>query len=215
MAAGRVVGPPPAVPISTAPPAASRPTNACSLSQCQHRTQLGRRLCKRKLQEKFLGFPEEFERPALGAAVYTANNIQVNNGMAARLTLYQYDFVEGSNQLSPRGRDQLAKIAALLPLSFSPVVIERTLDEPGLADARRAAVLAELGRGLFPVPAERVVVAAPAALGLRGIEADLTAQALLMRTSVGSPSLDSSTSPGPYAGATQTISTLGSGGGPR
>jgi hypothetical protein len=168
-------------------------------------------MCKRKLQAKVLGWPEEFVRPPLGASLYANMNLQVGNATAAGMTLYRYDFEEGSDRLSPRGRVQLAKMAAQLPLTFFPVVVEPTPGAPGLADARRLAVLAVLARGTFPVPAERVVVATPAAIGLQGVEGELLSQGRLARLAVGGPDVGTDAGPGGYVGATQTISTLGGG----
>jgi hypothetical protein len=195
--------PPPAAPtgIAAQPP--------CAPGHCNHRGYFHRQACKRRLQEKFLGFPEEFVRPPLGSALYATMQTQVNNGTATRMTLYDYDFVPGSGQLSLKGRDQLAKIAAQLPGTFYPVVIERIPADPALEQARRLAVIAELGRGPFAVPAERVIVGMPQAVGLRGVEADLIGQGLLMRTAAGGPPLGSGAFAGGFVGASQTITVLG------
>jgi hypothetical protein len=90
--------------------------------------------------------------------------------------------VAGTNRLNPRGKEQLAKIAALLPANFFPVLIERTADGPELDEARRQVVLDELLRGPFPVPMERVVLGDPLGKGLRGVEAELIHQNLLLQT---------------------------------
>jgi hypothetical protein len=96
----------------------------------------------------------------------------VGNGGAAQMVFYRYDFVDGQSRLNLRGRDKLLAVAARLPATFDPVIVERTPREPGLDQARRAAVLAALG-GAFPVPAERVVVGVPIANGLPGQDAVL------------------------------------------
>jgi hypothetical protein len=166
-------------------------------------------VCKRRLQEKFLGFPEEFVRPPLGAALYNNNNVQVANGIAARMTLYRYDFVEGTDQLTLRGRDQLAKIQAQLPSTFFPIIIERTPNNPELEASRRLAVVTELSQGSFPVPAERVLIGAPSSLGLRGVDGELIYQNQLGRMALGGPPVSAYTGPGGFDAATQTISTLG------
>jgi hypothetical protein len=129
--------------------------------------------CKRKLQACFLGYPEEFGAPPLGHSVYLNGRTQVENGEAVRMVLYHYDFEEGGARLTLRGRDQLAKIADLLPRNFFPVVIERTPEMPELAEARRMFVLQALAQGPFPVPPERVLVSAPPTPGLRGFEAEI------------------------------------------
>jgi hypothetical protein len=131
-------------------------------------------------QDCFLGFPEEFHEPPLGHSVYAAYKTQVANGAAARMVLYRYDFVDGCGLLNPRGKERLAEIAALLPHTFFPVVIEGCA--PGLDESRRLAVLEELGRCPFPIPPQRVVVGRPIAVGLSGTEALLVYQNLLFQT---------------------------------
>jgi hypothetical protein len=120
-----------------------------------------------------LGFPEEFEARPLGASVYQNYDTHVANGEAARMVLYQYDFLPGGEGLNYRGLDRVAQIQALLPRNAFPVVIERTPDCPQLAEGRRAAVLNALGHGPFPIPPERVVIGPPIALGLQGVEAEI------------------------------------------
>jgi hypothetical protein len=107
---------------------------------------------------------------------------QVGNGDATRMVLYHYDFVGGSRCLNLRGRDQLARIAAMLPENFYPIIIERTPDAPELAEARRLVVLNELALGPFPVPPERVIIGLPLTYGLNGAEAIAIYQNLLSQT---------------------------------
>jgi hypothetical protein len=130
-----------------------------------HRTQ-----CKRHLQEHFLGYAEEFNEWPLGEAAYAHARAQVANGQAARMVFYHYDFVDGSSQLNTRGRDKLAAVAANLPTSFFPIMVERTPKEPGLDQSRKTVLLAELARGSFPVPAERVLIGPSIANGMSGFE---------------------------------------------
>ncbi len=69
-------------------------------------------------------------------------------------------------------RDKLAAVAATLPTTFYPVVIERTpTGHPGLEQSRRSVLLAQLAQGSFPVPAERVVIGPSIAYGMAGFEA--------------------------------------------
>jgi hypothetical protein len=135
-----------------------------------HRTQ-----CKRNLQEHFLGYAEEFNEWPLGEALYAHGRIQAANGQAARMVFYNCDFVDGTSRLNLRGRDKLAAIAATLPTTFFPVVIERTPavtpEATALDQARRSVVVAQLARGSFPVPAERVVIGPGIAYGMAGFEA--------------------------------------------
>ena len=177
-----VIVPPPS-PMIPVPPGLNA---GCTPGHCSHRTVLTRRRCKRKLQELFLGFPEEFERPALGALMHQANAIQVGNAEAASMILRPYDFESGTVMLNQRGRDKLAVIEARLPSSFSPVVIERTKSSV-IDEARRSAVLAALVKGSFPIPSERVVVGPSVSGGLAGQDAELIHVDTLLRTSKGGP----------------------------
>jgi hypothetical protein len=150
------------------------------------RTRVGAwyRRCKQRLQAWFLGFPEEFEAPPLGASVYACARTQVANAEAARMILSPYHFVDGTDQLTPWGKNQLAMIAHLLPANFFPVVIEAT-PCPALDEARRLAVLNELGHGAFAVPPERVVIGPAIARGMSGVEARITNANFLLGVQAG------------------------------
>jgi hypothetical protein len=117
----------------------------------------------------------------LGLSVHSHARTMVANGQAALMVLYQYDFVDGQPHLNHRGYDQLVKIAGLLATHPAPLVIERTPWQPGLAEARRLAVLNELARNACPIPPERVVIGKPAANGLSGTESDIIYRNLLNR----------------------------------
>jgi hypothetical protein len=136
----------------------------------------------RRLQGKILGYPEEFEPRPLGASLYETNKIMVANAAEAGLVLHRYDFLEGSNELNTRGGDQLAKFAAQLAVSPFPLIVERTPENPALAESRRFAVLARLARGPCPVMSDRVLVGVPKAHGLSGSDAQVIAGNALGRT---------------------------------
>jgi hypothetical protein len=129
--------------------------------------------CKEKLQACFVGYPEEFIAPPLGYFVGLHIQAQVASGEAARMVLHDFDFIDGSDRLNLRGNDQLVKISCMLPRNFFPIIIERTPNRPGLAEARRAAVINTLAQGNFPVPPERVIVGTSIAPDLRGADAEL------------------------------------------
>jgi hypothetical protein len=135
----------------------------------------------RRVQGKFWGYPEEFEPRPLGASLYEHGKIMVANGAAARLVLYQFDFIDGTSELSPRGVDQLAKFAVQLAASPFPLIVERTPDL-GLAERRRYAVLARLAGGPFPLPSDRVLVGVPTPNGMSGIDAHIIGSNSLTRT---------------------------------
>lgn len=146
---------------------------------------------KARAQERYWGYPEEFEEPPLGMSLEANLDAQRLNGDAARMVLYDYDFVPDSDQLKWRGKQRLVKIARMLPENFLPVIIEPApgmrYDTPAgplyvrrnrwdlspldkeqldgrldeLDQARRATVLRELTKLPFPVPEERVIVVSP------------------------------------------------------
>ena len=129
----------------------------------------------RRLQGRFYGYPEEFTPRPLGAALYDHNLAMTANAAAARLTLYQFDFVQGSDQLSPRGVEQLARLVPQLLASPFPLIVERTPADPALAARRREAVALRLAQGPCPIPPDRVLVGAPIANGLSGVDAQVIA----------------------------------------
>jgi len=141
----------------------------------------------RRLQGKMLGYPEAYEPRPLGAALYEHGKIMVANGAAARLVLYQYDFVQGSSELTPRGLDQLAKFTAQLAASPYPLLVERTPDDPGLAERRRYAVLAKLAVSPSPLSSERVLIGVPTPHGMSGIDAYIIGNNSLSRTQAYGP----------------------------
>jgi hypothetical protein len=136
----------------------------------------------RRLQGRLWGYPEEFEPRPLGSAMYEAGKIMTANAAEAGLVLHRFDFVEGTSELSQRGGDQLAKHAAQLAVSPFPLIVERTPENPALAESRRYAVLAALARGSCPVPSDRVLVGVPKAHGLSGTDAYVIAGNALGRT---------------------------------
>ena len=136
----------------------------------------------RRVQGKFLGYPEEFEPRPLGSSLYEHGKIMVANGAAARLVLYQYDFLDGTSELNQRGLDQLAKFTAQLSVSPFPLLVERTPGDPVLAERRRYAVLARLATGPCPLPSDRVLVGVPAAHGMSGVDAYIIGNNSLSRT---------------------------------
>ncbi len=168
-------GPPPSWPIAPAPDAG--PGRSVTADGTERPGLFGwrRRHAERKrhLQEKLLGYPEEFNEWPLGSALYAQGRTMVANGEAARLTFYDYDFVGNTDRLNDRGLDKLAAVAARLPASFDPVIVERTPRAPDLAERRRLALLESFATGPFPVPPERVVVGRPSATPLRGVEAQI------------------------------------------
>jgi hypothetical protein len=155
---------------------------ALERSQAGHVEHKARSWRWRRTQGKFWGYPEEYEPRPLGASVYEHGKIMAANGVAARLVLYNYDFIDGTNELNPRGLDQLAKFSAQLAVSPFPLLVERTPSNPVLAESRRYAVLAVMARGPCPLPSDRVLVGVPTPRGMSGIDAHIIGSNALTRT---------------------------------
>lgn len=136
-----------------------------------------------RAQEKYLGYPEEFLDAPLGAMLKHHMGTSIANGRAARMTLYQYDFVPGTDKLKPRGRAQVAKFAAWLSECPMLVFVEPSKDAPRLDEARRQAVLRQLAIGPCAVAPEQVVVGSYAGRGLEGVEAQAIDRNRLSQTS--------------------------------
>lgn len=151
-------------------------------SNCSGPIEQWNRRCIARAQDRFWGYPEEFVDAPLGGALEAHLSLQVLNGQAARMVLYQYDFFPLSNQLKPRGKAELARIAAWLPQTFCPVLVEPTPGRPELDEERRNAVWQELGNGPYPIPSDRVVVGRPGTRGLAGDEALVIDRNRLMQT---------------------------------
>jgi hypothetical protein len=172
------------------PPAGIRPTwfpapidpIALKRHEAMHVEYKSRSRLWRCLQGKLWGYPEAYEPRPLGSSLYDHGLAMAANGAAARMVLHQYDFLPGSSELNPRGLDQLFKLSAQMAASPFPLIVERTPDNPGLAESRRYAVLAHLARGPMPVTSDRVFVGVPSAVGLSGNDAFIISNNSLGRT---------------------------------
>lgn len=174
------------VPVMIAPPGFAGPPIVDSAALVRHRPKHVDRkrnsFLWRRFQGKALGYPEDFVPRPLGASVYDHGRTMVANGEAARLVLFDYDFYPGTNQLKPRGLDQLARHAARLAEGPYPLLIEPTPNHPGLAEIRREAVLVAAARGSFPIARERVLIGRSSSTGLSGIDAQIIGANAMDRT---------------------------------
>jgi hypothetical protein len=159
-------------------------------------------------QAHLWGYPAEFEAPPLGSTIHAHFRTMVANGEAAAMVLYHCDFVDGSNALNLHGRDQLTRIAAMMGANPAPIVIERTPGAPGLAEARRAAILNVFAANNIPVPPDRVLIGPSLASGLTGTDSQvLYLGSLTNLNAQGRPLLP------PSRGAASSSGTGGGGGG--
>ncbi len=138
--------------------------------------------------------------PPFGANVYTVNRIQVTNNDAYRLILRHYDFIDETTELNPYGRIRLNEIIARSASIPVPIIIEWTLDNPGLDQARRTAVVDLLAKAQVPIEGERVVVGPDMSGRLRGVEAEIIFANQLARMAATSPAVGIGVGPGAFAG---------------
>lgn len=135
---GRVLLNPPAPTVvpqyDAEPECESQPTRFQQWKQ-QHRA---------KWADKMWGYPSEFQRPPVGAALQYYREQQKLNGRLTRMALYEYDFLPGTAELKPRGREHLARISEWLPQVPGEIAIEPTREGLDLDEARRQSVYREL-----------------------------------------------------------------------
>lgn len=143
-------------------------SRACS-PQHQPRQQGRYDRFKQRCQAKYWGYPEEFCEPPLGTTLMGYQITQIANGQAARMALYQYDFLPASEQLNSRGQVQLARMAMWLTTNDFPIFVEPTSRDPELDELRRQAVWLELSGKYLSIPSERVQIGCP---NVRGLDAD-------------------------------------------
>ena len=120
------------------------------------------------LHDQFVGYPDQFVEPPLGASVAAGNQIMRAKADTHRFFLYRSDFVVGTDQFSPTGAARINLMMQRLPGWLGALGIEWTPDQPELAETRRLAVVAALQKAGMPVIPERVVIAPspyPGALG--------------------------------------------------
>lgn len=113
----------------------------------------------RALQDGFIGYPNEFYEPPVGAYINANFNTMRAKANPHRFMLYRTDFLAGSNQFSPVGAGRFNLMASRLGAWTGPIAIEWSPDEAGLGEARRAMVIATFEKAGLAVARERVVIA--------------------------------------------------------
>lgn len=139
------------------------------------------------MQETHWGYCEYFEPVPFGSQMHEAIIRQLAKAYRERLVLYQVDFRAAddplSEQLTDRGRRELARILQDMQIVPGLILIEYSRTDPDL-DRRRQTYVQELletiGSG---VPAQSVVVG-PAPGGLSGLEA-LSVYGSFLRSTAG------------------------------
>jgi hypothetical protein len=123
------------------------------------------------LEDNFIGPPSNFVEPPLGYYVTEQLAVQKAKADPHRFTLYRSDFIAGTDRFSPMGASRFNIMYRKLPAWPGPITIEWTPDQPGLADARRSAILAVLEKAGQPTSPERVVIGPSPYPGASAIEA--------------------------------------------
>ena len=123
-----------------------------------------------------------------GSLVYQAMSTQVANGACSRTTLYRFDFIDAegneSDQLSPRGYSELAKIVRRWQAYGVPIRIESSGIEH-MDQRRQVAVATAVAEQGFEVTPESILVINRAPGGLWGVEAQLIYGRMLQQTATG------------------------------
>ena len=123
------------------------------------------------LQDKMIGYPDNFIEPPLGYYVREQMTMQVSKADPHRFTLYRTDFLPGTDRFSPVGAYRFNLMYSRLGGWLGPVIVEWTPDEPGLAAARRQTVLVTMQTAGRPIVPERVVIGPSPYPGAMGAEA--------------------------------------------
>ncbi len=110
----------------------------------------------------------------LGSVIRAHFNTMQINGEAADFVMYRNEFVDNSSELSPCGRDHIAEIAARMPSTPFPIIVQRSINnaDPELDQIRRdivVRVLTDLGN---QDANQRVVVSQPYSNGLNSMEGE-------------------------------------------
>lgn len=110
----------------------------------------------------------------LGSIVRSHWHVMETNAEAADFIMYRCEFVDGSSELTPAGRNHISEIAARMPSTPFPVIVEQSLNnsDPEVDQIRRdlvVRVLTDLGNA---DAARRTFVSQPYGNGLNSLEAE-------------------------------------------
>ena len=141
---------------------------------------------KPMLQATHWGYLENFTAEPFGSSLCQVMSAQVAGGQAAQFVLRRYDFLADQPELSPYGTRKLMRLASRLGEGPWPLIVETIPGNSELSEARRAYVeLALQEIAGVPIAPEQVVSAADPALGMSGIESQLTFESLRRRVETG------------------------------
>jgi hypothetical protein len=152
------------------------------------------------LHDKFIGYPEYFIEPPLGAYIKEQFTMEVAKADHHRFMLYKSDFLPGTNRFSPTGAARFNLMFSRLPGWLGPVTVEWTPDEPAVAEARRQVVLATIQRAGLSIGPERVLIGPSPFPGTRGVEAANDFNNIVIRAQQGAQTYSLSPQAGAYGG---------------
>jgi hypothetical protein len=155
---------PPAAPVAPESPTAPVCTRRGRLHRMFHHT-------AHTLESDFIGYPETFIEPPLGSYLNRQLAVQVSKADAHRFTVYQTDFLPGTDRFSPIGASRFNLMYGRLPSWYGPIFVEWTPDQPELAESRRRAILTTLASAGMTLPADRVLIGPSPYPGAMGVEA--------------------------------------------
>jgi hypothetical protein len=141
--------------------------NNCQCSACAAKKRSAWSRYKSRKQEQYWGYPEYFEEAGFGAISTELIRPQVLRGEAARMTIYDYDFVTGTARLNPRGIRRVQQLARTAIINGQTITVESTgteIDESRYQNVVAIAASAHLNPS-------QVVSGQPIAAGLGGEEA--------------------------------------------
>lgn len=138
------------------------------------------------LQDDFIGYPNTFIEPPLGSYVARQFSVQVAKADTHRFTVYQSDFLPGTDLFSPIGASRFNLMYARLAGWPGPIVVEWTPDRPELAQQRRKAILTTLAAAGHPMAEDRVVISPSPYPGAFGTIATNNYNNLILRSQAAS-----------------------------
>jgi hypothetical protein len=171
---------------SAQPPAP--PSGPTSPAVCTRRGRLHRMFhhTAHALENDVIGYPDAFIEPPLGYYINQQFAVQVAKADPHRFTLYNTDFLPGTDRFSPVGASRFNLMFARLPDWSGPIVVQWSPEQPELAQARRQAVVETLASAGVPVTAERVLIGPSPYPGGMGTEAAGNAAATIFRNGAAS-----------------------------
>ena len=111
----------------------------------------------------------------LGSVTRAHWDVMQTNGEAGDFVMYRNEFVDNSSELSPYGRDHIQEIAARMPSTPFPILVQRSWNnaDPELDQVRRDIVVRVLTALGNQDANQRVVVSQPYSNGLNSRESEL------------------------------------------